>query len=309
MTAQTPILNKDITHAQSEALHRVLGILQTVLMYGILIGFAFVTIFPFLWMLSTSFKSQQAIFALPPELVPDLLFKEGMWDNYSEVLTRHNFLRYTFNSFFVATSAAIGQIITSSLAGFAFARMEFKGKKIIFAVLLSTALIPIEVSIIPEFLLGAKVFDPLLEFIGGWMDTYAPLIIPSFMVGTFGTFLMREFFSTVPVELEEAAVIDGATTFRIYWSIFLPLSIPAMTTLFLIAFINNWNELLRPVLYISNRDLRTITMGLTTFQGAYEAQWGLLLAGSVISVIPLVVIYIFAQRWIVEGIATTGLKG
>lgn len=295
--------------APSVRLYQALRISQTAFIYALLLAFAFVTMFPFLWMLSTSFKSQQAIFTLPPQLIPDLLFEEGMWDNYSEVLTRHNFVRYTFNSFFVATSAAIGQIITSSLAGFAFARMEFRGKRILFAVLLSTALIPVEVSIIPEFLLGAKVFDPLLAPIGGWMDTYAPLIIPSFMVGTFGTFLMREFFSTIPVELEEAAVIDGASTFRVYWSVFLPLSIPAMTTLYLIAFINNWNELLRPVLYISNRDLRTITMGLTTFQGAYEAQWGLLLAGSVISIVPLVLIYIFAQRWVVEGIATTGIKG
>ena len=294
---------------QSEFMHRLSQISQNVLSYGLLIAFAFITIFPFVWMLSTSFKSQQAIFSLPPELIPDLLGKEGMWDNYTEILTKHNFVRYTFNSFFVATSAALGQVVTSSLAGFAFARLKFRGKNIIFAILLSTALIPVEVSIIPEFLLGAKVFDPLLSFIGGWMDTYAPLIIPSFMVGTFGTFLMREFFSTVPKELEEAAVIDGASTIRVYWSIFVPLSMPAMTTLFLIAFINNWNELLRPVLYISNRDLRTVTMGLTTFQGAYEAQWGLLLAGSVVSIVPLILIYIFAQRWVVEGIATTGLKG
>lgn len=282
---------------------------QRFLSYAILTIFAFLTIFPFLWMLSTSFKSQQAIFSLPPQLIPDLLFKPEMWDNYIDVLTQHNFIRYTFNSLFVATMAASGQIITSSLAGFAFARMEFRGKNLIFAILLSTTLIPVEVSIIPEFLLGAKVFDPLLAPIGGWFDTYLPLIIPSFMVGTFGTFLMREFFSTIPSELEEAAVIDGAGTFRIYWSIFLPLSMPAMTTLFLIAFINNWNELLRPVLYISDRNLRTITMGLTTFQGAYEAQWGLLLAGSIVSIVPLIIIYIFAQSFIVEGIATTGLKG
>lgn len=285
------------------------SILKTNLKYIVLSVFAFLTIFPFLWMLSTSFKSQQAIFSLPPQLVPDLLGEPEMWDNYSEVLTRHNFVRYTFNSFFVATMAAMGQIATSSLAGFAFARMQFRGKNLIFAILLSTALIPVEVSIIPEFLLGAKVFDPILAPIGGWMDTYAPLIIPSFMVGTFGTFLMREFFSTIPTELEEAAVIDGAGTFRIYRSIFVPLSIPAMTTLFLIAFINNWNELLRPVLYISDKDLRTVTMGLTTFQGAFEAQWGLLMAGSVVSIVPLVIIYIFAQRWVIEGIATTGLKG
>ena len=293
-------------HARSQA---AFEISRKMLSYVFLAVIAVFTIFPFVWMVSTSFKSQREIFVLPPQLIPDLLFTPQMWDNYEEVLTRHNFIRYTFNSFIVATMAAIGQLITSSLAGFAFARMEFRGKNLLFAILLSTALIPVEVSIIPEFLLGAKVFDPLLAPIGGWLDTYAPLIIPSFMVGTFGTFLMREFFSTIPKELEEAAIIDGASIFRVYLSVFLPLSVPAMTTLFLIAFINNWNELLRPVLYISNRDLRTLTMGLTSFQGAYEAQWNLLLAGSVISIVPLVIIYISAQRYIVEGIATTGLKG
>ncbi|MBN1965597.1 MAG: carbohydrate ABC transporter permease [Anaerolineae bacterium] len=286
-----------------------MGFSRRTLMYLVLALFSIFTIFPFVWMLSTSFKSQQAIFALPPQLMPDLLFKPGMFDAYASVLTDHNFIRFTFNSFFVATLAATGQLITSSLAGFAFARMQFRGRNVLFALLLSTSFIPIEVSIIPEFLLGAKIFDPLLDPIGGWLDTYAPLIIPSFMVGSFGTFLMREFFSTIPKELEEAAVIDGASTFRIYRSLFVPLSKPAMTTLFLIAFINNWNELLRPVLYISTRDMRTLTMGLTSFQGEYEAQWNLLLAGSVIAILPLVIVYIFAQRYIVQGIATTGLKG
>ncbi len=282
---------------------------KATLIYALLAFFAIFTVFPFVWMISTSFKSQGAIFQLPPTLIPDQLFQSGMFNSYADVLTRHNFIRYSLNSLFVAGMASIGQLVTSSLAGFAFARMEFRGRNALFALLLSTSLIPIEVSIIPEFLMGVKIFQPILEPIGGWLDTYAPLIIPSFMVGSFGTFLMREFFSTVPRELEEAAVIDGATTFRIYRSIFLPLSKPAMTTLFLIAFINNWNELLRPVLYISTRELRTLPIGLTTFQGAYEAQWNLLLSGSVVAIVPLVIVYIFAQRYIVEGIATTGLKG
>ncbi len=287
----------------------LLSISRKTLLYILLTVFAIFTIFPFVWMLSTSFKSPRAVFALPPQLMPDRLFQPDMFDNYVEVLTEHSFVRYTLNSFYVATMAAIGQLITSSLAGFAFARLEFRGKNVLFALLLSTSFIPIEVSIIPEFLMGAKIFDPLLDPIGGWLDTFAPLIIPSFMVGSFGTFLMREFFSTVPKELEEAAVIDGATTFRIYRSVFLPLSKPAMTTLFLIAFINNWNALLRPVLYISTDYLRTLPIGLTTFQGEYEAQWNLSMAASVIAVLPLIVVYIFAQRYIVEGIATTGLKG
>jgi multiple sugar transport system permease protein len=142
----------------------------------------------------------------------------------------------------------------------------------------------------------------------GWLDTYLPLIVPSFLVGTLGTFMLREFFMSIPEELVDAALLDGATTLGIYWHIFLPLSMPAMTTLFLLAFINNWNELLRPVLYISTSSLRTVTIGLTSFQNEYGAQWNLLLSGAVISILPLIIVYILAQRYIVAGIATTGLK-
>ncbi|HSM54842.1 MAG TPA: carbohydrate ABC transporter permease [Candidatus Sulfomarinibacteraceae bacterium] len=273
--------------------------LNTLFSYLILTLFAFLTVFPFLWMVVTTFKSRGAIFSLPPTLYPDLLFQEGMFNSYTEVLTRHNFLRYSANSLFVATMAAIGQLITASLAGFAFARMKFRGSAILFGLLLSTTMIPVEVSIIPEFVLMARL---------GWLDSFLPLIVPSFLVGSFGTFMLREFFATIPDELVEAAVLDGASTFRIYKDVFLPVSLPAMTTLFLIAFIHNWNELLRPVLYITTPSLRTVTIGLTTFQGEYGAQWNLLLAGAVVSVIPLLVIYISAQRYVVEGIATTGIK-
>jgi len=267
--------------------------------YGILAAFALTTIFPFLWMISTTFKSRGAIFSLPPTLIPDLLFKPEMWESYIKVLTKYNFLRYTGNSFFVAGMAAVGQLVTASLAGFAFARMEFKGKGLFFGLLLSTTMIPAEVVIIPEFLLMAKL---------QWLDTYLPLIVPSFLVGSFGTFMLREFFMSIPEELVEAARLDGATTFQIYRTIFLPLSLPAMTTLFLIGFIHNWNELLRPVLYISSSELRTVTIGLTSFQNEYGAQWNLLLSGAVISILPLLIVYILAQRYVVEGIATTGLK-
>ncbi len=273
--------------------------LRNTFSYFLLSLIAFTTIFPFLWMLITTFKSRGAIFSLPPELWPDLLFKEGMFDSYVQVLTKYNFLRYSANSAFVAGMAAIGQLITAALAGFAFARMEFRGRALLFALLLSTTMIPTEVVIIPEFLLMARL---------GWLDSYLPLIVPSFLVGSFGTFMLREFFAGIPNELVEAAVLDGATTFKIFTNIFLPLSVPALTTLFLIGFIHNWNDLLRPVLYISSTSLRTVTIGLTTFQGEFGAQWNLLLSGAVVSILPLLIVYIFAQRYIVEGIATTGLK-
>jgi multiple sugar transport system permease protein len=267
--------------------------------YLLLTVFALATVFPFVWMVITTFKSRGAIFSLPPRMVPDLLFQEGMWDAYTQVLTKYHFLRYSANSGFVAGMASVGQLITASLSGFAFARMKFRGKNLLFGLLLSTTMIPVEAVIIPEFLLMAKL---------DWLNTYLPLIVPSFLVGSFGTFMLREFFAGIPEELVEAAVLDGATTFRIYRSIFLPLSMPAMTTLFLISFIHNWNDLLRPVLYISTSELRTVTIGLTSFQNEYGAQWNLLLAGAVVSILPLLVVYILAQRYIVEGIATTGFK-
>jgi len=222
-----------------------------------------------------------------------------MWDNYITVFTKHSFLRYTFNSIFVSFMAAAGQVITCSLAGFAFARMEFRGKNFFFGALLATSMVPVEVSIIPEFLMMIRLH---------WLNTYLPLIIPSLLTGAYGTFMLREFFANIPQDLEDAAAIDGASVFRIYYKIFLPLAGSALVTLFVLAFINNWNALLRPVFYISESHLRTLPLGLMAFKGAYESQWHLLLTGSVISIVPLLVLYIFAQRFIIEGIATTGLK-
>lgn len=278
--------------------------------YVLLIIVALLMAFPFIWMLSTTFKSPGYIFALPPQLIPDKLGQPDMFSSYVALFEEYNFARYTFNSFYVALLASIGQLITSSLAGFAFARLEFRGKNILFGLLLATAVVPIEVTIIPEFILAIEVFQPIMEFFNGaWLDTFNPLIVPSFFVGTTGTFLLREFFSNIPRELEDAAVVDGASVFQIYRHIYVPLSVPAMTTLFLLAFIANWNELLRAVIYIKSPDNRTLPIGLTAFQTEYSAQWDLLLAGSVVTIVPLIVIYIFSQRYIVEGIATTGLKG
>ena len=274
-------------------------VINRTFMYTLLLFFAFITVFPFLWMLLTTFKSSRAIFAIPPTWMPDKLFKPGMWDNYVTVFTKHNFTRYTFNSIFVSFMAALGQVITCSLAGFAFARMQFRGKNFLFGALLATSMVPIEVSIIPEFLLMIKL---------DWINTYLPLIVPSFLTGAYGTFMLREFFANIPRDLEDAAAIDGASAFRIYYSVFIPLAGSALVTLFVLAFINNWNALLRPVFYISESHLRTLPLGLMAFKGAYESQWNLLLTGSVISILPLLILYIAAERFIVEGIATTGLK-
>lgn len=264
---------------------------------GLLLVGAF-TIFPFVWMLLTSLSGSASMMAFPPQLGADT-FAEPLWENYRRALVDHDFTRYLANSMFISTLTAIGQVLTCTLAGFAFARMRFKGSGLIFGIFIATMLFPTEVTIIPEFFLVAQL---------GWLDTYLPLIVPSMLVGTFGTFMMREFFMNVPDELVEAATIDGAGVARIYWKIFLPLSTPAVTTLFLVAFINNWNELLRPVLYISSRELRPVTVGLTTLQSDFGTEWNLLMAGAVLSLLPMLILFIFFQRYIVRGIATTGLK-
>jgi multiple sugar transport system permease protein len=197
------------------------------------------------------------------------------------------------------TLAALGQLVTCSLAAFAFARMRFPLKSLIFGALIFTLLIPIEITIIPEFLLMVRL---------GWLDTYLPLIVPSLMVGAFGTFLLTEYFKTIPPALEEAATIDGASPFGIYWSVFLPLAGPALASLFVIAFITNCNELLRPVLYIASSHLRTLPLGLTALQGQYESSWTLLMAGSVVSILPMILVYLAAQKYIIRGFVSSGLK-
>lgn len=275
-------------------------LVKEIVVYLILVILAVIMVFPFFWMLINSFNTEHNIFRIPPSFMPDKWLKPGMFSNYQTVLSQYHFLRYTFNSLFVAFSAALGQVFTCSLAGFAFARMEFKGKNIIFGLLLATMMVPLQVTIIPEFLLMMKL---------GWLDTYLPLIVPSFLVGSFGTFLMREFYENVPKDLEDAAVIDGAGPFKLYWNVFLPLGKTPLATLFIIAFMNNWNALLRPILYISSDKLMTITMALTQFQSQYGARWNLLLTGSLLAVIPLFIIYVFMQKYIVAGITHTGLKG
>ncbi|MBA7598341.1 L-arabinose transport system permease protein AraQ [subsurface metagenome] len=275
-------------------------IFKKILIYTLLGIIAIIMIFPFAWMVINTFNSEESIFEIPPKIIPDKLFKRDMFDNYITVLRDYNFSRYTLNSFIVASLASLGQVFTCSMAGFAFARMRFRGKNVIFALLLSTMMIPLQVTIIPEFLLMMRL---------GWLDTFAPLIIPSFLVGSFGTFMYKEFFENIPRDLEDSATIDGAGPWSMFLRVFFPLSTVQTTTLFIIAFMNNWNDLLRPIIYISSTKLMTVTMALTQFQSQYGARWNYLLTGAVLSILPLLIVYIALQRFVTEGITYTGLKG
>jgi len=270
------------------------------LIFMLLCIFAFITIFPFLWMLLNSFSSESHIFRLPPAFWPDLLGTPNMWDNYRTIFKEFNFDRYSFNSLFIATLCGIGQIFTCSLSGFVFAQMKFRGKNLIFSALLITLMIPPQVTIIPEYFIVTRL---------NWLDTYLPLIIPSFLVGSFGTFMFKEYYETIPSSLVDAAIIDGAKPFTMYYRVFIPQSGPQMVTLFIITFMNNWNDLLRPILYLSDERKQTVTMALTQFQSQYTAKWNLLLAGGVLSVLPLLIIFIFLQRFIIQSSVSSGIKG
>ncbi len=266
------------------------------ILYVILILFAIVNVFPFYWMLNVSLQPLEAVYADPPEFIA----KHPTLDNYREIFTKYNFFRFTVNSMFISLVAALGQLFTCSLAGFAFARMKFPGKEILFGLILATIMVPIEVVIIPEFILMSKL---------GWVDSYLPMIVPSFLIGTTGVFLMRSFYENVPRELEEAAVVDGAKPFAIYRRIFLPISRASLSALFIISFLINWNAFLRPLVYLNSKKLFTLTLGLISFVGEFSALWNFLLAGAVVSVVPIFTVYLIMQKQFIEGITSTGVKG
>ncbi|SFV38674.1 multiple sugar transport system permease protein [Devosia crocina] len=280
--------------------HKASNLSTLTMLYLALGAYGVVTLMPFFWMLITSFKIPADIFRLPPTFYPSKLFSDDPFGNYSEVLGNRNFFGYFLNSLFVSTLAATGQVITCALAGYAFARMELPGKNVIFAAILATAFVPTEVTIIPEFLIMRGL---------GWIDTYLPLIVPSFLVGSFGTFMLREYFASLPADYGEAARVDGARPFRIFLTIYLPLARPALVSIFVIAFINNWDELLRPLLYLNTPSMHTVPIGLMSFVSEFEADWTLLMAGSVISTLPLVLIYVLCQRYVLQGFAGGGVKG
>ncbi len=266
--------------------------------YLVLLVIALVVLVPFAWMLSTSLKGSGVMTEVPPRWIP----KKFFWNNFPEVLIKHHFLRFSVNSIYISFMVAMGQVLTCSMAGFAFARLKFPGRDLYFGILLATMMIPLQVMIIPEFLIMLGL---------GWVDhpLMLPLIIPSWLAGAFGTFMLRQFFKTIPQDLMDAGRIDGCNIFGIYWKIFLPLSLPSLATLFIFAFMTSWNDLLRPILYLSSVDRWTLTIGLANFTRQYEVNENLKMAGSVVTLVPLLVLYAFAQKYFVQGITLSGIKG
>ena len=255
------------------------------------------TLLPFLWMVLGAFKTQEQLLAYPPRWIPD----PWKYDNFAKVAQDIPLGNMFFNSVKITVLASLGALVSCSLAGYAFARLHFVGRDKLFIVLLATMMIPGQVTMIPIFIIMQRL---------GWIDTHYPLIVPDWFGWAFGIFLLRQFFLTISKEIEDAARIDGANPLQIFYSIFLPLSGPALATLAVFAFLGNWNDLLRPVIYLSTFEQMTLTVGLAAYSGRYWIIYERIMAGAVVSVIPIILIFLMAQKYFVRGVALSGgLKG
>ena len=271
------------------------------LTYAVLIAGSTIMLVPLAWMLLTSLKSFEEVIASPPVWLP----AQPRWGNYREALTTFDFSRYLRNSAFICVMTIAGTLVSCSLAAYAFACLKARGRDVIFALLLSTMMLPAQVTTIPLFKMFASI---------GWIDTFFPLIVPSWLAtNVFAIFLLRQFFLAIPRDYIEAARIDGASELRILWSIFVPLSKPVLLTVTVFTFIGTWNDLWGPLIYLHDDAKFTMPVGLLNFIGtsgrAQGSPWHLVMAVSTVMMIPIVILFFLAQRRFIEGIATAGVKG
>ena len=271
------------------------AVLRRVLLYIVLILIAVIMVVPFLWMLSTSLKTQYDAVKIPPVWIPD----PPQWENYVKLFTEQPMFQFMLNTIKIVFFVVLGQLFFSSLAAYSFARISFKGRNVVFFFYIATLMVPGQVTMIPTYLMFAK---------AGLTDNHLALILPAFF-SAFGVFLLRQFFMSLPRELEEAAEIDGCNPFMTYWRIMLPLVVPAMLTLGVFTLMNTWNDYMGPLIYLSSPEKYTMTLGIAYFKGVYTTQWNLVMAGSIVSVVPILIVYLCAQKYFIEGIAFSGVKG
>ncbi len=255
-----------------------------------------VVLVPVLWMISTALKTDNAVFTTPPQLLPS----EPAFGNFSEATELIPFWHYARNSLLVAGLGAVGTVLSSALVAYPLARLRARGLRLAFVLVLATMLLPQQVLLVSQFVVFSKL---------GWYGTYLPLIVPSFLGGgAFNIFLLRQFFLTLPPELDQAALVDGAGHFRIFWQIILPQSIPALVAVGLLDFASKWNDFLGPLIYLNDTASYTLPLGLASFHDIYNTAWNFLMAGTLVSVIPTVVLFFFGQRMLVRGFATNAKR-
>jgi len=267
---------------------------RAALLLALALGAVVVSV-PFIYMVVTSLETTTQIGQLTPQFVPSPV----EWSNYARVWRGLPVGRFFVNSLVVAIAVTLGQVVTASLAAYAFARLRFPGRSVLFTLYLASLIIPFQVTLIPNYILIRLL---------GWHNTYQGLIAP-FVSSVFSTFLLRQFFLTIPTDLEEAARLDGAGHATIYARIIMPLARPALAAVVIFAFLNSWNNFLWPLVVVDSESLKTLPLGIVEFEGQFTVQWNLLMAGAALALIPVLVVYVLAQRWIVEGIALTGQGG
>lgn len=278
--------------------------IRTILLYIILYGGAIVCITPFYWLARSSVMEMSQIFAYPLVFIPDP-FK---FSNFKDALNALPFGRYFINTFTIVIMSVLGILISCSLSAYGLSRIKWRGREFVFALIMTSIMLPFFATLIPQFIMWKHL---------NLVNTYVPLILPSwfgvgiaslFGGGMFNIFLLRQFFRTLPVELDEAAYMDGASHFTVYSKVILPLSVPALISTGLFTFLNTWNDFIGPLIFLNGEEKYTLQLGLRTFIGMYAAQWHLLMAAAMIVVLPVVIVFLFGQRYFVEGIATTGIK-
>ena len=274
---------------QAQRIEKVLG-------YATLIAVAAILILPLYWMVSTALKNSMQTFAIPPEFIPNPL----QWDNFVSVFQEVPFGRFILNTFILVALNVAGELFAVTLVAYGFARVRFPGRSVLFLLMLSTLMIPYHVTLVPRFILFSKL---------GWINTYLPLTVPAFTGSSFLIFLVRQYMMSIPFDLDEAAFIDGASRFDVFWRIILPLSRPALVLVVVFTFVGVWNDFLQPLIYLNDPQLFTVSLGLSFFQGTRETNWNLLMAGSLLATIPPLLLFFFAQRQLIGGIAIEGIKG
>jgi len=266
-----------------------------VITYFLLLLLAITMLTPFLWMVMTSFMDELEVYSPTPKFIPDRF----LWHNYKDALTMLPFARFFLNTLIISISVVIGQLLVCSMAAYSFARLQYRGRNKIFSIYLSTMMIPGIVTLIPAFLL----IDAFR-----WLNTYWALIVP-FLNSVWGIFLLRQFFLTLPRDLEDAARIDGASNWEIYWRIILPLSKPALATLGIFSFMGMWKEFLWPLIVTNKMEMRPVEVGIALFHSIYSTNWPYQTAAAVVVMLPIVMVFFFTQRYFIRGIALTGMKG
>ena len=295
MTAASP-LPLEASRTSRPLGKRQTAILHSIAAYWILGWGSLFILSPLVWMLSTSLKTRSQVFRFPPEWIPE----QFLWSNYREALTLLPFDTFFWNTVLITGLSVVGELASSAVVAFAFARLRWKFRNALFIVVLATMMLPRQVTLIPTFILFTRVF--------GWKDTYYPLIVPSFFAVPFFVFLLRQFYMTLPFDLDDAATIDGCSRLGVFGRIILPLAKPALAAVAIFSFQFHWNDFFYPLIYLFDKDKFTLALGLRFFQGNYGTDWHYLMAASLVVMLPVILVFFFAQRIFIQGVVYHGFK-